>query len=357
MSTSFARAYLKPLRDECNTNDYQILAQHVDDLTQTITAPSAQLAAARAVQFGRRLAEAAIRLGLNIADKSRVVASIPKYAKMVADGIKRGRASIPIEGANSAEDLGVSTAAGRRRVVGSLARRIAKATKRAKRGGQLVAVNGGAQRLYNSGVDPQQSQDGPIIGVAPPQLTAMRRNACMSVVLAGSKACPTILLAWRLGSTADPMVREPLRQISLWKRIWYTTPPDQRADIRKAWRTAVPKILLHGIKWSKVTEPLQAIGATLAQLGWAPNTPSRWASPCRTMYADLDDQAPEASALIDQVKQLSAENTAWAAAAQHHLGRGLQEGIPSMRPAREARAWLVRHKRPAEVKALDAVVC
>ncbi len=299
----------------------------------------------------------AVELGLSIANKSRAIASSPKYAKIVADGIRRMGAATPILAASTAEDLGVSTAAGRRRVVGSFTKRIARATKRAKRGGRLAAVNGGAQRLYNSGVDPQQAYDGPILGVAPPQMAAMRRNACMSVAPAGAQPCSTSLIAWRLGSGADPAVREPLRQVSLWRRIWNTTPQEQRADIKKAWRRAVPKILLHGIKWSKVTGTLQATVATLAQLGWVPSAPSRWATPCRSHYADLDDQAPEAGALIEQAVRLSAENAAWASAAQHHLGGGLQEGIPSMGPAREARSWLIRHKRPTEVKALDAIVC
>jgi hypothetical protein len=55
--------------------------------------------------------------------------------------------------------------------------------------------------------------------------------------------------------------------------------------------------------------------------------------------------------------ELSAARAMWRGASRHHLGQGLEEGIPSFRAAREARKWLVRHHCAAEVKALDNVVC
>jgi hypothetical protein len=246
LSTSFARAFVNPVRQRCPDDRWHTLGQHVDDLTQLMMTQTRSALIAKAVQCGRDLAQWARDCGLDIADKSRVVASCMGAAAGIAAGIRGGGCPAPIRAASSAEDLGVSTAAGRRRVVGSFARKIAKARRRAVRGGRLAAVNGGAQRLYASGVAPQEGYEAPIIGASPQQVAAMRRNACMSVVPAGSQPCSTTLIAWRLGADADPAVREPLNQLAMWRRLWTTSRPKERDDIRRAWQRAIPRVLLGG---------------------------------------------------------------------------------------------------------------
>ncbi len=355
LSTSFARAYLEPLSRACASDERGTLWKHVDDLTQVIVAPTKQLAAARAIQKGQLLAAEATRLNLRIADKSRVVANLPSIAMDVARGIRGD--GVPILAADRADDLGVTTTGGRRRGTSSLSARLAKGLKRARRVKRLVAANRGAQKLYRTGVDPQQGYEGAIIGVAPPQLRAMRRNAALSVSAAGLRPCLASLLAWRLDEDCDPAVREPLKQVQLWRRLWDTTPEAERSDLRKAWRRALPKVLLKGVHWGAVSGPMQATIATLGQVGWAPVQPDRWLTEDRTRYADLSDPAPEAGAQIELQVKLAAKRLLWRGAASHHLGRGLEEGIPSFEAARVARKWLVRHHRPAEVKALDQVVC
>ncbi len=355
LSTSFARAYLRPLTLECKSDHTCTLGQHVDDLTQMVVAPTQQLAVARAVAKGRQLAEAARGLLLDVADKSRVVASTPTAAAAIAAGI-RG-AGVTILSAGVAEDLGVSTSAGRRRVVGSFARRIAKASRRAARVRTLVSTNVGAKKLFRTGVDPQQNYEAAILGAAPPQIRAMRRNAAMCVAKAGSHPCMATLLAWRIGYKNDPAVMEPLRQVQMWMRLWQSTPAEERATIRKAWRRALPKVLLKGVHWGRVSGLLQATIATLGQMGWAPVQPDRWLVADRLSYADLSDEAPEAPNQILQAVEGAAAEEVWKGASQHWLGKGLEEGIPSLEPARAARKWLVRQHQATEVKALDTVLC
>ncbi len=355
LSTSFARAYLEPLSKACASDEFGTLWKHVDDLTQCVMAPTKQLAAARAIQKGQRLAAEATRLGLRIADKSRVVSNLPAVARDVARGVRGD--GVPILAADRADDLGVTTTAGRRRGTTSLSARLAKGLRRARRVKQLVAANRGAQKLFKTGVDPQQGYEGAIIGVAPPQLRAMRRNAALSVATAGLRPCLASLLAWRLDEDSDPAVREPLKQIQLWRRLWCTTPEADKADLRKAWRRALPKVLLKGVRWGSVSGPMQATIATVGQLGWAPVQPDRWLTEDRTQYADLSEAAPEAGGQIELQLKLAAKRVLWRGAAGHHLGGGLDEGIPSFEAAREARRWQIKHHRPAEAKALDQVVC
>ncbi len=355
LSTSFARAYLQPLARRCRSDAMGSLWQHVDDLAQCIIAPTRQLAVARAIQKGQLLAMEAQRLALQVAGKSRVVASSPSAAEEVAKGIRN--AGAPIVAADRADDLGVSTAAGRRRTTGSLTVRLAKAKRRAQRVQRLTAVNKGASKLYKTGVDPQQSYEGCIVGIAPPQMRAMRRNAALSVAKAGLKPCTASLLAWRLDGDADPAIRTPLRQVQLWMRLWTSTPDSQKAELRTAWKRALPKLLLKGVNWGLVSGPMQSTIACLGQLGWAPVQPDKWVTEDRLQYADLADAAPEAWGQIEQQIRLSAARAVWRGASCHHLGKGLGEGIPSFSAARAARRWMVKHHRAAEAKALDAVVC
>jgi hypothetical protein len=247
LSTSFARAYLQPLTRSCRSDAMGSLWQHVDDLAQCIIAPTRQLAVTRAIQKGQLLAIEAQKLSLQVAGKSRVVASTPSAAEEVAKGIRRMGA--PIVATERADDLGVTTTAGRRRAINSLATRLGKARKRAQRVQRLVAANGGAKKLYKTGVDPQQAYEGVIVGIAPPQMRAMRRNAALSVAGAGLKPCTASLLAWRLDEEADPAIRAPLRQVQLWRRLWTSTPDDQKGELRIAWRRALPKLLLKGVNW------------------------------------------------------------------------------------------------------------
>ncbi len=241
--------------------------------------------------------------------------------------------------------------------MGSFAKRLIRAARRGARVKRLASANGGAQRLYKTGADPQQAYEAEVHGAAPPQVSRMRQNARVCVVLAGTHSCTTTLLAWRLGPRCDPAVVAPVRQTKLWQRLWHSSTPSEKRDITKAWQRGHPRVLLQGVKWGRVSGPLQATVAALGQLGWAPVAPNRWLTPDRATMADLDDAAPSADAQIAEAVEASAADAVWKASACHYLGTGLDEGEPSLRPAKDARKKLVDGRKPAFVKALDAVVC
>ncbi len=150
---------------------------------------------------------------------------------------------------------------------------------------------------------------------------------------------------------------EPLRQVQLWMRLWGAMEGQEKADVRKAWRRILPKVLLGGVRWNLVSGTMHATVAVLGQLGWAPVQPGKWLVEDRGSYADLDDKSPEAGAQIQNEVRLAATRKVWQGAAAHHLGGGLAGGVPSLAPAKEARKWLVRHHHAAEVRALDMIVC
>ncbi len=60
---------------------------------------------------------------------------------------------------------------------------------------------------------------------------------------------------------------------------------------------------------------------------------------------------------ISEAVEDSAAEAAWRAASKHYLGGGLEEGEPSLEPARDARKWFSRKKMPLAIKALDIILC
>ncbi len=359
LSTSLSRAFVRDPVSACGTvlepnsakcNTYQ----HVDDVSQVVVADSEQAVVAGCVRAGLRIATAFVRSGLAISVKSVAVASSTRLAERIAMAL--GRAGQQIDATAVAEDLGVPTGCGSRRAVGAFKKRLARGLRRARRVRALVRADPRATKLYSTGVKPQQSYGSCVHGAAPSQVQSMRRAAVLCCAPAGVQACTTTLLAWRLGSQRDPAVATPLEQVKLWMKLWARASPTDRRDLRKAWARALPRVLLRGVRWSRVAGPLQATMAVLGQCGWHPIEPDRWISPDGSEYAGLQ-WAPHANVAILVALEAVFIAAAWRSAQRHFLGKGLEAGTPDLGPARSARQWLRKHERWKEVKALDQVVC
>ena len=80
----------------------------------------------------------------------------------------------------------------------------------------------------------------------------------------------------------------PLDQIKLWMRLWGRATSTQRRDIRTAWSRAIPRILLNGIHWDRVSGPMQATIAVIAQIGWHSAAPDRWVDTEKANLAELE---------------------------------------------------------------------
>ena len=359
LSTSLSRAFVREpvtagVDSKHHSGSETYTHVHVDDVHQLVIADSEDAAVRRARREGLRIATGFVRSGLTVSPKSVVTASTKRLANLVATSL--GRAGQPVASVAQAEDLGVPTASGARRAVGAFRKRLQRGIRRSIRVRQLARKNPKASKLYVTGVRPQQSYGAPIHGVAPRQLHAMRRAAALCASPAGAQPCITTMLAWRLGPRRDPAAAVPLEQVSMWMRLWARSSEDQRCQLRTAWARALPRVLLGGVRWARVTGPMQATIAVLGQAGWHPVAPDRWISAEGTEYAELD-WAPHANVAILEALRESFEAAAWKTAATHFLGRGLESGTPSLAPAESARQWLRRRERWSEVKALDRIVC
>ena len=357
-STSLSRGFLHDSTAQGSIHTHEQATattnQHVDDVSQLIIGDTASAAIHLAVRAGLSISTGFVKSGLTISAKSVINASSKDLACRAARAL--ARAGQTVTAVTSAEDLGVSSGCGARRSVSSLAKRFIRGAVRSRRVQTLVRANHLASKLYLTGVRPQQQYGACISGAAPSQVREMRRAAIRSVKNAGTQPCTTTTLAWRLGNRRDPGVQVPLDQIKLWMRLWGRANTTQRRDIRIAWSRALPRILLNGIHWERVSGPMQATIAVLSQIGWHPVQPNRWMDGGKDNLAELE-WATFANTAITEAVAEELERLAWRDAASHFLGAGLETGTPNLDPARAARKWLLKNSMFKEVKALDVIVC
>ena len=139
LSTALARAYLHPVLADLATVQGHFSSEHVDDISQISIRMNEKDAIHTAIAQGIKLAEGMAERDLTISDKSVVVSNNFQAAKKVARLISQ--AGYPLKAVKHAEDLGVSTSAGGRRVVHSGHKRCSKAKRRAARVGRLSRQN------------------------------------------------------------------------------------------------------------------------------------------------------------------------------------------------------------------------
>ena len=118
----------------------------------------------------------------------------------------------------------------------------------------------------------------------------------------------------------------------------------------------MPALLLGDKKWTEAIGPMRATILTIDQLGWKPIRPNVWLTHDKEVAVDLDLKTPDALTQIRDAIEDRASTLAWAAAGKHFLAGGTESGVPFLRPAREARRYLVKERRFTEARALDAVV-
>ena len=323
-------------------------------MSQLVVGDSEAAVLSRCIREGLRVAVGFVKSGLTISPKSVVVASSCTLATRIAGALTK--AGQPIEASRTAEDLGISSGCGARRAVGAAKKRLARGAARARRVQRLTRANPKASKLYSTGVQPQQSYGMCIPGASPSQLRIMRRSAVLTVARAGVQPCTTTILQWRLGRHRDPAIALPVEQVKMWIRLWERASKRQRNEIRLAWARGMHRVLLGGVRWMKVTGPMQATMAVLGGIGWRPVAPDKWIDAAGDQYAELG-WSPFANASILDTLTVAFERAAWVSASSHFLGRGLESGTPVLEPARSARRWFRKRELWKELKALDCVVC
>ena len=105
---------------------------------------------------------------------------------------------------DSSTDLGIETAAGKRRCAASQWKRIWKGRRRAKRVNRLCKTNSEAQKLTMTGIHPVQIYGHTAQGASNAQVDAMCRNLKLGTVSEKTQACPITPVAWFFGVKRVP---------------------------------------------------------------------------------------------------------------------------------------------------------
>ena len=346
--TSFARAYLHPtLRrslEEHSTrhqNVHTLTGQHVDDVVHVVIAKSSSTVLKRAGDLGVAMAAGARRLELTLSLKSTVLANNWKLATRTSKLLSFH--GLSVKPAKVAEDLGIGTSGAARRTTSFQARRLKKGHRRARRIQLLYRQHRRAKRLYLTGVKPQQFYDVQCAGAAPSAIRAARASALAAVVAPRTiTACPASALLWHFDAEVDPALQAPLAQLTMWWRLHSRVDQAPFADLIKgAWRTLRDKFssLPADRQWRAVKGPLAATIVTLLGAGWKPDQFNVWVAPKDRGVAMLST-APYEWHTIKDAFISSTQDKIWTAAARTPCGGGLEQGVPSVRPAKTAQAWL-----------------
>ena len=143
---------------------------------------------------------------------------------------------MPVCLGTSATDMGIETAAGKRRCAANQWKRKRKSTRRAWRVHRLCKMNSEAQKLTMTGIHPVQIYDHTAQGASTAQVNAMCKNLKMGTVMGKTRACAISIVAWFFGERRVPQIAARVEQISEWITMWRGFDVGTRRRIRKVWR-------------------------------------------------------------------------------------------------------------------------
>ena len=333
-STSLARLFLaSPTSVAAAHPDAGTLGIHVDDVSQSFSEHSEGVLVHRAVAAGSSFAQAAVKKGLEISSKSVVVASTISVARRIA-GSLRGM-GFPVRAELRADDLGVGLAPGRR-ASSTLNKRLKLGLSRASRAAILRKAAGPvANKLFATGVLPQQSYAHAVSGLAPSQQAQVLKAANVVVGKVGLQACPVSNVWGRLGRM--PVAQLLTEQLRLWTRLWSTAESRDREEIVSSWRSIRDALAPLTVKraWQSTHGPIGATIMCLKQIGWVPAQPDYWVASDQRVASLAAEEPHAVTDILDEFSK-DAHKHCWRKAAAHFLGQGLEQGIPSFDEAKAA---------------------
>ena len=139
-----------------------------------------------AALIGRAVKEGTAKLGLTLSGKSTLLANDKSLGKLIVGHL--GNQGVPICLGTSATDLGVETAAGKRRCAANQWKRKRKGTRRVKRVHRLCKMNSEAHKLTMTGIHPVQIYGHTAQGASTAQVNAMWKNLKMGTVMGKTRA-------------------------------------------------------------------------------------------------------------------------------------------------------------------------
>ena len=149
-----------------------VCEEHIDDLSHFVTNTSRMQLFQDAALIGK--AEGTAKLDLTLSGKSTLLANDKSLGKLIVGHL--GDEGVPICLGKSATDLGIETAAGKRRCAANQWKRIWKGRRRAQRVNRLCKINSEAQQLTTTGIQLVQVYGHTAQGASTAQVNAMCKN-------------------------------------------------------------------------------------------------------------------------------------------------------------------------------------
>ena len=330
-SVSWAEALLFDMLNVAHCRWPGRVRQMVDDINQLVVG-TAKYVIEQTVRTAVHLSEGFKELDLTVSpSKTIVLASSSSLVKDITKELKG--LGIKVIDQTCARDLGVDTGAGRIRATGVLRSRLTAVKQRLKRIGVMARINKNARKLIKTGAWPACSYGANAFGIASGAMRTLRDQVARASGYYHEGGCITTTLAIALGQSNDPHTRHVLDKVTWWLKHWACNPKEHPA-LEKTWAKLLPK-LAKNEPWAcnYVKGPTGALIKALCELGWDPETPSKWVRP------SSDPENPYVwqleglctkdggclQAILADIEE-DCNSQLWAKAALHRGGEGLQGG-------------------------------
>ena len=204
----------------------------IDDVNQRAEATKAMVHK-HLVKAAADFAQGVKDMGLEVADKSRVIASSPDLAEWITSDLRE--LGFPITDADVAPDLGIDRGHGAWKRKPTAQARMAAAFKRNSKVKKLTKASrrwAAGKRLFTTGVAPQGFYHSKVFGLPPSTILAFRRGAGAVCAPKRKGRCLTALLAIEYGKD-DPAVAVPIGLFQEWFNLMSEPAFHYRAEM--AW--------------------------------------------------------------------------------------------------------------------------
>ena len=318
------------------------IAARVEGLKQDVV----RIAVDSALCLKKALEEASCVVSMK---KMALLASSKDLGKEIQQALESG--GFKVSHVEFAKDLGLASAAGRRRCAVVQKSRLKKNSPRVDRIGRFARVVRKASKLFSTGVLSSDVYGCEAMGVAPTTLRLIRRRGARATGATTAGSCCTTALAIAYGDYGDPGIAAPARMVREWLRIWGQGSACHKR-VRRTWELLRPK-LDDQKRWLNIRGPVGAMIGTLKDQGWEPLAPHVWSGP------DGQDWEFHSSAGVAEFVR-HFENTVrkrlWAKAAQHVNGKGLEAGA-DLRVLRKHLRKLEKGEFWGEYGMLSCIAC
>ncbi len=171
---------------------------------------------------------------------------------------------------------------------------------------------------------PQATWGHQALGMAPTAIQQLKRRVGVDSHMWHSGGCMTTCLAMEIGQHADPEMAIPTQLFHSYLEL-IPVLKKQGMALEQIWRAKFYK-LRGKYRWQSVTSMIDAIIATLFDLGWRPHWPWKWISDIGDWWS-MDVQDPLLPAQLMEELRRSISRRLHRKMASHCHGQGAEDGV------------------------------